>query len=308
MKLTNGLLFIRRKSSKVFLVTFGVSLTIWLLINLSKTYEKTVPVNLSYINNQEGTFVFTTDSIIQVSVKGTGFSLIGNKLEDLNYAIDTRKNHDHWTWQREDFDFKKLFPKNVSVVNVVPRRSDFQVKKMSQKVVPIHFQITVSPKLGYGIKKVSFEKTHTTIYGDKTIIDTIERVKTKPLLYEEVTESISGKVPLKLIDKQLKLADSEIAFSYHIERFTQGNFQVPVQVKNKPVDKEISVFPKEVHIQFQAALSEFSKYKPHDFKVYVNFEEADETSKLPLHFEEIPKGVKNAKILKQHLTYLIVAQ
>lgn len=306
MKLIKGILFIQKKKSKVFLVAFGVSLTIWLLMNLSKTYEKKVPVSLSYVNNPEDTFVFTTDSIVHVNLKGTGFSLIGNKFENLTYTIDTKKNNTHWIWQVDDYDFKKLFPKNVSVVNVMPRKAIFQVKKMKHKVVPIHSKIEVSTKLGYGIKSINLGKTHTTVYGDKKAIDTITHVQTKQLTFEELTESVSGKVIIEPISKYVKITDQEITYMYSVERYTQGNFQVPVQIKNKPIGKEVSIFPKEVNVQFQAALSEFSKYKTHDFKVYVNFEDANETNKLPLHFEEVPKGVKNAKILKQQLTYLIV--
>ncbi len=306
MKLTKGFLFIQKKSSKMFLVAILVSLAVWLLINLSKVYEKSVSVHLSFINTDKGTFVTPSDSVLTVSVKGTGFSLLGNKMRNLNYAIDTKKIQRNWTWNAEEYNFKKIFPNNVSLINVSPRIVTFQVNKLEQKRIPIQIQITVKPKLGYGVTSTHYENTHTTIYGAKSIIDTIKSVKTKHLLFEDVTDSISGVVKLDVIDKQIKLSDSEIEFSYGIERFTQGSFQVPIQIVNKPLNKEIVLFPKETHVQFQAPISTFSSYKAENFRVFVDFNEANETNKLPLHFDTFPKEVKNAKIVKQHITYLIV--
>ena len=87
----NGLLFIKQKSSRMFLLAFLVSLTIWFLINLSKNYERNVIVHVSYTNLDHGTFVKKTDSVLKVKIEGSGFSLMTQKLHDLNVNIENLK-------------------------------------------------------------------------------------------------------------------------------------------------------------------------------------------------------------------------
>ena len=79
MNYKNGLTYIQKKSSRAFVISLLVSLFVWGLINLSKVYEKTITVHISYKNLDVGTFVKNNDSILTIKVQGSGFTLMNNK-------------------------------------------------------------------------------------------------------------------------------------------------------------------------------------------------------------------------------------
>jgi hypothetical protein len=308
MTYKKGLLFIQQKSSRMFLLAFLVSLTIWFLINLSKKYEKNVTVHVSYTNLEKGTFVKSADSILKVKIKGTGFSLMSHKLTALNLDINTQGTQGtegSWEWETENSELNELFSKSITVVNVTPKTLFFKVKKLSNKKVPIISQLKVTPKLGYGITTYSLSKDSIVIYGDESSIDSISAIKTKPLIFENSTESIKGNIALDYGERAIQIHNKEVAYSYKIERFTQGDFSVTIKIKNPTEDKRVTIFPKEAHVQFHVPLSQFNEYNAEDFSVFVDLNEINETNTLPIHIEYVPKDVMHARVLKNSVTYLM---
>ena len=306
MKYNKGLLYLQKKSSRAFVISLLVSLFVWMLINLSKTYVRVVHVKVSFKNLEEGTFVKNNDSILIVKLKGTGFSLISSSLNSLKYAIDTKKDKNLWSWEKKSYDFNELFPKKIEVLSVDPQEVNFDIQSLIKKKVPIQSQIIVVPKIGYGIKDYYLGQDSIVIYGDKTSIDEVSFIETDSLYFENISKSIDGVVGLKSVNEDVMIVPNKINYKYSVERFTEGSFQLDIQIKNSPKDKEISIFPKQVHIQFQSPISLFSNYRSEAFGLYVDCNEINESNILPIHIENAPIGVKNVKLLKKSVTYLLI--
>ncbi len=56
-----------------------------------------------------------------------------------------------------------------------------------------------------------------------------------------------------------------------MEKFTEGNVQVPIELINVPEGLNVVIFPKETVLFFQVNLKEFSKVTASDFRVVANF-------------------------------------
>lgn len=302
----NKLLILKEKRFRIFLFSFLVSLIAWLIINLSKTYSKTIAVSLSFDNVEKNELVDIKDSLIKVKVQGTGFSLISDDLEDLNFTIDVNKHHKRWIWQVNQYRFNDLMPKNIEVVNVEPDTVYFEVSSLIEKKVPVVAQIKVEPQLGYDITATKIQPDSVIIYGNDRIIDSILYVKTKELLFEDVSKPVTGEIDFLEEYSRIKTSQRKIAYNFNVERFTQGDFLVPIQLKNVPDEKKVNIFPQQIHVQFQAPLSTFSDYQPENFQISVDFNEIDGTNTLPIHLDYVPKGVKNTRILKKTVTYLLI--
>ena len=308
MNYKKGLTYIQKKSSRAFLISLLVSLLVWGLINLSKIYEKTITVHVSYHNLDEGTFVKNNDSILTIKVQGSGFALMNTKLNSLNYSIDAKKGNKEWVWEANGYQFNELFSKNIRVLSVAPKRIKFKVQTLAKKKVPIQSEVIVKTKLGYGIIDSNLSKDSIMIYGDKLNIDSVSEIRTDNLYFDAVFEKIEGEVSLKNENSNIQLETQKVNYSYNIERFTQGDFQVGIEIKNMPKEKKITIFPKEVNVQFQSPLSLFSDYRAEYFGVYVDFKEMNESNLLPIHIEYTPKGVRNVKVLKKSVTYIVIAE
>jgi len=308
MNYKNGLTYIHKKSSRAFVISLLVSLFVWGLINLSKIYEKTIRVQVSYKNLDEGTFVKNNDSILTIKVQGSGFALMNNKLKSLRYAIDAKKENNEWIWETNGYQFNELFSKKIKVLSVTPRHIKFKIQTLIKKKVPIKSKVIVKTKLGYGVIDSNLSKDSIMIYGDKLNIDRISQISTDSLYFGAVSEKIDGEVGLKNENKNVQLETQKVKYSYDIERFTQGNFQVGIEIKNMPKEKKMTIFPKQVNLQFQSPISLFSDYRSESFGVYVDFNEITKSNTLPIHIEYIPKGVRNVKVLKKSITYIVIAE
>ena len=306
MKYKTGFSYIQKKSSRAFVIALLVSFFIWVLINLSKTYEKSVGVKVLYENIGEGNLVKSTDSVIYIKIQGPGFSLLNNELEQLHYSIDTQKHKSQWNWDVNDYQFKTLFPKSIKVLDVVPKQLNFEVITLAKKKVPVRSQIRVQTKLGYGITNSSLSIDSLLIYGESSVIDKISEIETDSLSFDNVFESVSGEVLLNNKNYDVELEQSSVQYTYDIERFTQGTFQLAIQVINVPKEKKVSIFPKQVSVQFQAPLSLFSSYREEGFGVLVDYNDINNSNTLPIHMEYTPEGVRNAKVLKKSVTYLLI--
>lgn len=306
MKYKTGFSYIQKKSSRAFIIALLVSFFIWVLINLSKTYEKTVGIKVLYENVGEGNLVKSTDSVIFIKIQGPGFSLLNNELEKLNYSIDTQKHRGLWNWDVNDYQFKKLFPKSLKVLDVVPKQLNFEVITLANKKVPVSAQIRVHTKLGYGITNSGLSRDSILIYGESSVLDKVFKIETDSLNFDNVFESVSGEVLLKNKNYDVKLEHRSVNYIYNIERFTQGTFQLAIQVINVPKEKKIAIFPKQVSVQFQAPLSLFSSYREEGFGVFVDYNDINNSNTLPIHMEYTPEGVRNAKVLKKSVTYLLI--
>jgi len=306
MKYKKGFSYILKKSSRAFTVALLASFFIWVLINLSKTYEKTVSVKVLYDNVNDGNLVKRTDSVLHIKISGSGFSFLNKELEKLEYSIDTREKNNQWNWSINDYQFKTLFPRNVKVLDVAPKQLNFEVTTLAKKKVPVKPQIRVRSKLGYGITNSSFNIDSVLIFGESSVINNISEIETDSLTFDDVIESVSGEVLLKNENNDVKLEHLSVKYSYDIESFTQGGFQLAIQIKNVPKDKKITIFPKQVNIQFQSPLSLFSSYREEGFGVYVDYNDINNSNTLPIHIEYTPEGVRNVKVLKKSVTYLLI--
>jgi len=306
MKYKNGYSYILKKSSRAFTVALLASFFIWVLINLSKTYEKTVKVKVLYDNVSDSNLVKSTDSVLHIKIYGSGFSLLNKELEKLEYSIDTQNNNNQWNWNINDYQFKALFPNSIKVLDVDPKQLNFEVTTLAKKKVPVKSQIRVRSKLGYGITNSSFSIDSVLVYGESSVINNISEIETDSLKFDDVFESISGEVLLKSENNNVKLEHLSVKYTYNIESFTQGAFQLAIQIKNVPKDKKITIFPKQVNIQFQSPLSLFSSYREEGFGVYVDYNDMNNSNILPIHIEYTPEGVRSVKVLKKSVTYLLI--
>ncbi len=308
MSFSNVFSYVLKKSSRAFLIAFIVSFSIWILINLSKTYQKTVIVNIVYTNPNNNTLIKSTDSIIKVKIQGTGFSLLRKKINNLHYTLSIKKNTKQWILDANNDQFKNLFPKTIDIISISPKTLNFEFVKISEKRVAIKNKINVKTKFGYAITSSSISKDSVKVYGPTNILSDVTYIDTDSIFFNDVFEDLKGRVKLQNPKKETKLDFNSIEYKYTIERFTQGSFVVDVKVKNVPEGKRIKVFPKQITLQFQSPLSTYSTLNEEQFSVFVDYSEVNSSNSLPIYIDYIPESVKNIKLLKNSVTYLLIEQ
>lgn len=305
MKLKSTYKIVKEKRFRMFLLSLLVAIIAWSIINLSKEYTKTIEVELLAVNIPKTTIVKNEVSNLKVEVKGSGFTLLNNQLKGLKYKIDMNLFPEQWRWNNSEHQFKEIIPSSLKIISVVPERIQFDIAQLKKKKVKVYPSLKVQPQVGFDISKVEISPTEVTVYGDEHIIDGIDSVFTRNVSFLDIKEPIKGKLALKN-DLGVKYDIDSIQYNYTIERFTQGEFIVPIVIKNAPIDKEVTIFPRQITVQFQTPLSRFSTYSANQFQVYVDANELADSKFLKIKVAHSPPGVKNLRLLKQSVTYLLI--
>ena len=300
-----GLKYLQQKSSKAFLYSLLASLFVWGLTNFSKTYTKTIPIPLVFEEVNDGELLKASDTVVYVSVRGTGFSMFRNNFSNKKHYIDTKKIMDNGLLEMTTHSFNPLFSKSIEVLSISPTHMKFNIEKLAQKKVPIHYNLSATPKQGYGITSRYLEKDSMFVYGLAKKIAKINRVNTVLKTLSEVSDSVSGKL-LIAAEKGITYQYNSLAYAYAVEPFTEGVFQLKIKIKNVPSNTEVVIFPKDVSVRFQAPLSVFESYTSASFNAYVDYNEIQNNKTLPIHVNTLSKGAKNVLLLKKKVSYLIV--
>lgn len=298
--------FFQKKRSWFLIAAFLVSLLMWFITNLSKEYTKVIPVTVEFSEINSGHLIKCNDSVLNVKIKGTGFSLWSNQLKTMKYTIPVKEYKTSWNWQQNQYLFSQTFPKNIEVVNVKPSAIAFTQFKLEHKKVVVQPQITIIPKLGYGITSYTVSPDSVLIYGHQNEIKKVNSIKTDSLVFNEVQSDVLGKVSVLLPSGILQISEKYLNYQYTIERYTQGEFLVPIQLMNVPEHLEVSIFPKQIQVQFQSPLSLFESYQSQHFLLTVDCSALENKKTLPILLKEIPNGLKNVRLLKKSVTFLVL--
>ncbi|MFD0962765.1 CdaR family protein [Pseudofulvibacter geojedonensis] len=296
---------VKEKRFRMFMLSLLIAVIAWSIINLSKEYTKTVRVVLQLVNIPKETLVKNEKTVLEIEVKGSGFSLLNNKLDGLVYEVNMNSFPEYWMWSNNESQFKSIISEQLKIKSVIPNRVVFDKVKLFKKKVKVLPNINVDTETGFGVSAMKIAPKEVTIYGEETIIKEIDSVVTETITLKNVKDSISGELRLKNNFK-LKYSTNSIKYSYKVERFTQGEFTVPILVKNAPKDKEITIFPKHVTIQFQSPISKYSSIKSNQFQVYVDANEMVGGKLLKIKLANTPSSTTNVRVLKKSVTYLLL--
>jgi len=300
------------------LLFFGlVSFLFWMLIKLSKTYENKQNFTLEYIN-------LPTDKLlqneplkeIQLIIEGSGFKLFASKFINKKIEIDVKplrkksnaKNYVLLPTQKGNIE--NQLKNGVKIVSFSNDSIFFDFGYLATKKIPIVADYKISYKTGFDLaSKVIFKPDSVTISGPDKTIDTINNIQLDFLDLKEVDKDINREIKLNPFTnlKNVNITESKVFMTASVEKFTEGEVEIPFTVLNLPVDTQINTFPKTVKIIYKVGLTNFNNVATNSFSVVCNYQYSKENNLSYL----IPKLVRNSefssneKIVPNKIDFLI---
>ena len=104
------------------------------------------------------------------------------------------------------------------------------------------------------------------------------------------------------------VSNKSVSYKYEVERFTQGELTIPIQIKNKPDSLNINIYPKAINLQFQSPLSRYDDITPEQFLLTVDYNEKGSNSELQVKIEDHPYGIRNMRLVKSFITFIATEQ
>lgn len=302
----------------VFFFCIVISSSFWLLSALSEEYNSRLNIPLQY-TEIAGSFVLTEDppSELMVEVRGTGFELLGeqwsldnNPLQlNLNRAKSSSRLNTYYI-PTSDLRTKviRTLDANLNLRYISPDTLYFKTEIRHRKRVPVLGDIQISFENGYNMRSdYSFSPDSVWVSGPITFIDTIKAVVTEKLQLQNQRDSLQQKIALKNFGIDgVSIEPKAVDLLVPVEKFTEKELSIRIDVKNKYDNRIIKTFPNEIEVTFLVPLSKYEYLDTSVVNARVYFTEADlDKKKLKVELEGTPPYAKLMRQASSNVEFII---
>ncbi len=308
----------RLKISKQKVVVFSafifVATIFWFLDALKREYTTNILYPIEFYNFPEDVFNSSKyPKELSLTIKARGFDIIGKtniskpiKVDVLKFSVKDKTN------KKYILSLKKisadLFPKlnNIEVVNINPENIIFEAVRVLKKRVPIKANINLTlANLYMQSNNIIIKPDSIDVFGKKEDIREIKDVQTEHFAYKNLSDTLETIVKLKKINN-INFSEERVLLTIPIEKYTENEINIPVNIINCPDTVKMLTFPKEVKVAYKIALSKYKVVNSADFIVTADyFDVSKNKDKILVKLTKGPKFIQSVKISPEYLEYII---
>ena len=312
--------FSNDKRVAAYLVCVAMATVFWFLNALSKTYTIDLVAPVKYVNYPNNkTLSNTPPAEFELTVRAHGFTLIRQELSFLflplqfdvnaltnNRMIDSKKNYFIIPSRQFLNELSNKFSNDIEILSMNPDTLIFNFEKMSQKRVKVVPDVKLNLKKQYQLSgEIKTEPDSIIVNGPKSMLDTIQEIKTESKQFPAVFEPIEEQINIAQVSN-LYADVSSVVLKIPVEEYTEAQQSVQVTVLNQPEGLNIKLFPAKVKVSYQIGLSRFSGIHPEDFKLSVDYNDILAAKpRLAIKTGSAPSFIYALKITPEELEYLI---
>lgn len=308
------------KSGKlnVFGLFFMLSFCFWTLTKLSKSYMETIAFEIVYKNVPEEHHIdLDSSKKVNVTVNAYGFNLLKYSFYKPKLEIDFKtdvllKNKTYvWNAQQNTPKINLKFKNSVDVMTIKPDTLRFPYQTLAIKKVPVKIDVSMEFASGYDmLSKIKVVPDSINIIGSEKRISGIDYVITEKLELKHINSNINQSIAIATdkVLKNVKLSKKSVTIKGHVEKFTEGTFNVPVTIINLPADININYFPKVIPVAYNVSLDNYKLVKPSDFRIECNYRDINNTEKTFLipKLVKVPEIVKSARLKQKKVEFILM--
>lgn len=310
---------IQSKKLNVFGFFLLLSFMFLMFAKLSKNYTEIIPFQVTYENvPDQHSIVQKHDSVIYVKVKAYGFNLFTHNffkhIVTVDFNKEVRKHGKEYIWDTKN-GFSKVnaqLGSKIDILSIEPDSLSFPYEIMNVKAVPVKLESQIDFAPGYDMgDSLKILPDSVKIIGPKNMVEKISKIRTTKLILKNVNTSIDKEVNLSLdksFNDKLRLSNDKVRVQGIVEKFTEGTFEVPVNIINLPSNIKINYFPKTILVSYYVSLENYKKVKALDFKIvcdYAEIKNQEGTFFIPKLVAK-PNFVKSAKMKQNKVEFIII--
>ena len=312
-----------RYQLSVFLVCLTISLSIWLLTNLSREYFAYInyPVKYSGIPANK-ILVKGENQELSLRVKAGGFKIFSLDGKDDDTFIDI--NIDQFPIKRKGDSYivnivTSRLSNNIAnnlgikdeLVSITPDTLHLEFSERVSKRVPVKVSVDYTLKKQYQLSNsLSVTPAEVEISGLQQQIDQIDTLFTKNIVFEKLEDSVVFKEALIIPNykPQIFCQTDSLNIIIPVEQFTEAKIDIPITVVGENIEGRIKTFPEKVEITCIVGINNYKKLSPSLFEATAkyNYEKQNGNNKLIVVINKKPSFVKINRIVPQHVEYFIL--
>jgi hypothetical protein len=290
-----------RKRVLLFSVFLLISASIWLLNALSKNYTSVIEYPLVYTDFPENkVFVGEMPAHLDLQINAHGYALLRYQMFrkpvpisfkvsafNLNRGQDSSSAFIITRYLRDQI--ARQLPAELQLLEIKPDTLFFQFAGKVTRLVKI------MPDFDYSIEKqftirddIKLTPDSVEVTGPDLILDTLSYVYTEHVVLGELDRNYTDRVRLKK-ETDLTYNISRVNCSIELERYTELQVSVPVEVLNLPDSIMIQTFPSSIQLSCRVGLSKYDRIETYPFRAVVDYDKIDEhVSTLNVTIQNLP--------------------
>lgn len=306
---------VKSKRLNVFILFLAMAFFILMITKLSRNYTNTVSFNIETVNVPAEVILLNKNKTLDVSFKTDGFKW-------LTYVINTPKlivdfKHDSLV-KGKDYVFninnnkKKLqayLPKSAENITFNTNQLNFKFDSNYTKNIPVKLNKNIVLANGFDfVEDINISPKTVKLIGPKSVLDTLSVVNTKLLELENLNASQTINLELDLSDfkENIITETTTVKVGLQVDKFTEGNFTIPIELINAPKDVKVTHFPKNATIVYYSQLATFNRILKSDFRVVVDYKSRNTaTNYLVPELISKNKTIKTARVSLKKVDYIV---
>ena len=301
---------IKKRNYKAFIFILFFTMLIWLFVQMSKSYDDSISLSITLKEVPENIIIENPVHSLEVDIQQTGFKILSmslfNSSMDIHFnQLDSLNNRFIYVTEKHRKQISKslnLKPRDIQMSMDSLVYKHFRLATKTLKVKP-NFKVDFA--IGYdSTATFSFEPQFVKVSGNDSILNTIEHIYTKPKDFKKVSDTLQGSIGIQTIDSvSINYFDTEVDYFIPVSKFTEGSFEIPIEVSQTGTNQDIVIFPKTVNVNFKTSLANFERIDESGFKVVAKYIPSEDF--MILELVEQPKWVKNITLDSFKVDYLI---
>lgn len=318
-KLPEGKKLQFRKRILTFSVFLLISLFIWVLNALSKNYNSVIKYPLVYTDfPADKVFVGEMPKDLDLLVNAHGYALLRYKVFKKPVPISFKVSAFNLNTLEED-NFKvhiltrnlrgqisNQLPMELQLLEIEPDTLHFQFARSVSRMVKVRPDFRFEVDNQFTMKnEVLIDPDSILVSGPNVILDTLSSVYTERKEMGLLTKGFSEKVRLKEVP-DLKFGRTKVNCNLELERFTELQLTIPVEVLNVPEGFVLQTFPSRIKLTCKVGLSKYERMDGNVFRAVVDYDQIDDNSKvLPVTVQNIPYYLLSYEYYPKTVEYLM---
>jgi hypothetical protein len=302
----------------VFAVCLLIATALWFLNALSKDYTTTINYPVKYINPPEEMFLTSTPpKRFELKVEGHGFSLLRYKLilspSPIVLNLSTIHESSEGSGNIITVQSQSLIQRisqqvsnEISITEISPNIITLVFDSLATKTLHVKTNISTTFKSQYYLRdKITFQPESINVSGPSAALDTISFLETESVNISGIDDNIERVVQVKN-PLNTELSTDKVLVKIPVEKFTEKELTIPVELKNKPEDVSVKLFPSEVKVSFLVGMSNYESITANDFLITVDFNQSDISSEtLDVTIDSQPPFIQSLRVSPQSVDFLV---
>ena len=218
---------------------------------------------------------------LPVLIKASGFNLISAKLNNkpINLSLKkiNKKNANDYFFLTKNIsqEIQNQLKSGMELIQIQKDSISFKIGTLDSKKIPLKADLDISFQIGYDFSKPStIQPDSILISGDKTLLKDINYLMLEKVSLDNISKNKNIQSLIILpIGGKIKPNFTSAKVNIFVDKFTEGEIEVPILVKNAP--KGINIYPKKVKLIYKVSLNNFNKITPELFKVECNYQQIE---------------------------------